>query len=71
MLDEIMEQIPKKKRNVFYVLYKGDQIICTGTMAEIHTKTQTSIATLNWLTTPSAAKRERKSKRDRLIMIQG
>lgn len=64
-------QIPKSKQGKFYVLYKGDEILCCGSIEEIHYKTQISIDFLSWLTTGTAEKRESASKGNRMIMVEG
>lgn len=67
-------KVPKNKR--FYVCYKGDNILCTGTISEIAEKLGKSLNYTTWLTTPAARKRERvaiekRGKSDRLVLIEG
>lgn len=64
-------KVPKALEHRFYVLYKGDDIVSSGTIQEIHDKTGITISHLVWLTYPTALKRERESKGKRSIMIEG
>lgn len=63
--------VPKHRRKEFYVLYKGDEIITSGTVEEIHEKTDKSISSLLWLTTPAASRREAEAQGGRMIMVRG
>lgn len=51
------ENIPQAKKDKFYVLYKGDDIVSSGTIQEIFEKTKIKISHLVWLTYPTAARR--------------
>lgn len=64
------ENIPQAKKDKFYVLYKGDDIVSSGTIQEIFEKTKIKISHLVWLTYPTAARREAKSK-NRMVMVEG
>ena len=68
--------IPKKKIRRFYVLYKGDNILSSGTIQEIQAKTGIPLNQLCWLTCQSAQKREhnnysKSGKYDTMVMIDG
>ena len=67
----IILRIPKGKQGKFYVLYKGDNIICSGTFEEILQKTGMTVDYLSWLTTGTAQRREAASKGNRMIMVEG
>lgn len=68
--------IPKKKIRRSYVLYKGDNILSSGTIQEIQAKTGIPLNQLCWLTCQSAQKREhdnfsKSGKYDTMVMIDG
>lgn len=65
------KSIPKSKIDKFYVLYKGDTVVSSGTIEEINKKTDIPISHLIWLTTPTAGKREANSKGNRMVMVEG
>lgn len=48
-------KIPWHKR--IYALYKGDDLICDGTIREISRKTGKTVDHLKWMTYPTYAKR--------------
>lgn len=66
--------IPRKDK--FYVAYKGDQIVTTGTPPEIAAKLGIPYKQVLWMTTPSARKREEQSIEKngyskRMVLIEG
>lgn len=67
-------QLPRKDR--FYVAYKGDQIVTTGTPLEISQRLGIPYDHVLWLTTPTARKREEQSIKKnghskRMVLIEG
>lgn len=60
-ISEVKERL-KKMKATRYAIYKGDQLICTGTAVECAEKMHCRPDYISWLTTPTAKKRLAKRK---------
>lgn len=59
----------KRKNNIIYAFYKGDEFVCDGTLEEISGKTEITVQNLCYYKTPSYLKRTNESTASRLIPI--
>ena len=59
-----------RKADRQWALYKGDEFIADGTIAEIAAKTGKTFDTLRFYTTPAYQRRVENAKRARLEMVE-
>lgn len=67
--DEFPDVRKKSWRNREVTLYKGEEIIDFGTIAELAMRRGVSENYIYWLTTPTAARRANKNPEQRLIGV--
>jgi len=62
--------VPVKKKNGEYALYKGEHIICCGTIAEIANEMNLSVKTIRYYASPTYQKRCPKGNGMTLVRIE-